>query len=499
MHSTSANTSAITRGNDVTSSFVRPRIQTIFLAALAGALLSKLGGLLPGFSPDDYAYAFTNNINLQGTSQGRILGDVIMYLMRWLGVTYTSIQTPAFLLSLGTLSAFIAITIDRVAKKHASSGMILCAAAFAASHPYLSSYYIFRMTYLGDVLLFGSLALAMISLTSQRFGFSKKVLICVSMLVLGSNVNQLALLMFFVAALAWACVEACQNTGSEEAFAGRKPFILVGVIVLTSIITYLLVGILVRHLLGVAPYAEYNPHMNGGIRGVVISALSLSRGVLFTSEAIFPSFLKWLCLALVAYGWLCASLSKTRWGIVALVVFLIGTLASISPMALSWGGHVPRTFSTIGLVFALSFVLAANGMATTGHRLCKTAMILCVCLFSLLSGTMFFQNAQLTRWDQERAAAIYHDAANLGLLHKESILHIVSAWPHYQQPISMFEYGINESSFTYPWAYTDLFSIATGSVIKVTDGNKETCIGKPKWPDPGSVFLIQINDVYACL
>jgi hypothetical protein len=114
------------------------RWQIPFLAALGGALLSKLGALLPGFSPDDYYYAFGNTIKLQGIAQGRALADGLMYGMRWLGLTYADVQTPAFLLSLVALSGFIATVLDRTLRQGSSLGSGACAATFAAAYPYLS-------------------------------------------------------------------------------------------------------------------------------------------------------------------------------------------------------------------------------------------------------------------------------------------------------------------------------------------------------------------------
>jgi hypothetical protein len=482
------------------SAFSLRRVQIFFIAALAGALFSKLGTLLPGFAPDDYFFAFDSKITMAGVALGRPLSDALTYGMNWLGLTYTSVQVPAFFLSSVALSAFIAIVLNATLREKSPVSIGACAAAFAAAHPYLSSYYLFRVTMLGLALVFAILCVAFVLFINRRLGLWSRAGSCSVLLAAACSINPLAFFLFLVCALAWSMQEAIDRYQASAKLANvAGPFVFLAATIATTLILYLLLGAAARHLLHVAAVTEYTPEIKNGIAGLVSTELGLSWGIVFGTETLLPATLKWLAIGLLAYACIKAFVHDWAWGFAALALFVTGILVSASPMAVSWGYHVPRVFSTVGFVFALSIALAANGMGGGKHRIYQGGLIFCICVFCMLSGTMFFQNAQLARWDQQQAANIYFQAVSSGLLVPGRTLRISGGWPFYQQRISIAGAGINESAFSYQWEYKDLFAVSAGALVDVAAGDKSLCINKPKWPQPGSMFLSAPSSVYVCL
>lgn len=480
-----------------------PSFRRLFLAALAGNLLSKFGAFLPGMSPDDYFFAFPQtdpSFFTTFVAQGRGLGVPLVQGLSALGLSLVSIQTPALLLAMLAMSLFIATAIHCVTSNTAHPALPVCAAALAATHPYLSSYFLFRMATLGLALTYVVLFVAMLALRSEKLSARHKFALCAVLLAIWCNSTQLVLVVFAITSTAWALAQGCRALQCGRSYrTALQPLWLVGCIVFASAMLYFALSNAVRQLTGIYTSAEYTPHLDRGLRDLFAVEGHLAWGLVSGVEGIMPPAVKIALFGLLAAVLVVALFRQPRWGSAGAFLLVAGALLTVLPMAVSWGTHVPRTFSPIGLVLALSLALAGNALtANTGKW---TALLLCpfLLVFSLTGDTLFYQQSLTTRWDQGTAAGVYRAAYASGLLTPERTLRLVSTWPSHGQRLSMEGPGINESALQNGWAYPGLFALAVGEPVKVGPGNPALCAGYPTWPAPGSMRVVDDSDVYVCL
>jgi hypothetical protein len=483
----------------------QPSFRRLFYVALAGNVLSKFGAFLPGMSPDDYFFAFPQvdpSFFTTFVAQGRGLSVPLVQGLAALGLSLVSIQTPALLLAMLTTSLFIAAAIHCVASSTAPRALALVAAALAATHPYLSSYFLFHMATLSLALAYAVLFLAIWALSSATLSARGKFALCTALLAIWCNSTQLVLVLFAISGMAWALARGCAALEQGRGYrAALRPALFVGGIVVSSGVLYFAISVTARQITGIYTSVEYTPHLAHGLSGLLGVEGRLAWGLVggVGVEDIVPRGLKIALFGLVAIVLGLAVRRQARWGWAGVIVLVAGALLTVLPMAVSWGTHVPRTFSPLGMVLALSLALAGNALTAGIGR--WTALLLCpfLLVFSLTSSTLFQQQSLITRWDQRTAAGVYAAAYASGLLTPERTLRLVSTWPGHGHKLSIYGSGINESALQNGWAYPGLFAVAVGESVKVDAGDPALCTGYPTWPAPGNMRLVGDRDVYVCL
>ena len=482
----------------------QPTFRRLFFVALAGNLLSKSGALLPGMAPDDYFFSFPIH-DASGlwtfVAQGRGLDLLLVQGAAALGLSLVSIQVPAMLLAMVTVSLFIAAAVNAVAGKSASITLTMCAAAVAATHPYLSSYFLFRMIIVIQALAYAALFVATWVLSCERLSSWRKFIICTGLITVWCHSTQMVLLIFGVTGMAWALAQGCRALDEGRGYgAALRALGLVAGILACSALLYFASAAWVRHATGVEAAVAYTPRLAHGLGGMITAEGRLARELLAGKESVTPPWLKGAFFVVLAMALGAATRRRRYWGAAGLMVLVAGMLVTVLPMALSWGGYVPRTFSTLGVVLALGLALAAN--AVDGRAAHRLAVLFCpfVLIFSLISGTLFYQQMLLTNWDQRTASGVYHDATASGFLAAGRKLRVVTRWPSHSQILSIDGQGVNESALQYAWSYPGLFAVASGEPLPlVTSGDPALCKGYPVWPAPGAIRLVDDHDVYACL
>lgn len=480
-----------------------PFFRRLFLAALAGNAFSKLGAFQPGMSPDDYFFAFPQldpSFFTTFVAQGRSLSVLLVKGLAALGLSLISIQTPALLLAMLTMSLFIAVAIRCVTSGTAHPALPICAAALAATHPYLSSYFLFHMAVLSLALAYAVLFVATWALSSNTLAAWHKFVLCTVLIAVWCNSTQLVLVVFAITGSAWALAQGCHALGhGHDSRAALAPALLVGSIVISSSVLYFAISATVRQLTGIYTSAEYTPHLGHGLSGLLAVEGHLAWGLVGGVEGIMPLALKVTLFSLVVVILALAVRRQPRWGLGGVIVLVVGALLTVLPMAVSWGTHVPRTFSPLGVVLALSLALAANALTAGISKWAALLLSPFVLMFSLTSGTLFHQQGLITHWDQGTATGVYRAAHASGLLTPTRTLRLVSAWPGHGQRLSIYGPGINESALQNGWAYPGLFAVAVGEPVKVAAGDPALCAGYPTWPAPGNMRLVGDSDVYVCL
>lgn len=481
----------------------QPVFRKLFFAALVGNLASKLAALLPGMAPDDYFFAFPvddNNLLATFIAQGRGLNLLIVKGATALGLSLVSIQTPALLLALLTVSLFIAAAVNAVAERSASPALPMCAAALAATHPYLTSYFLFRMAIINQAFAYAVLFLATWALSCEGLSARRRFVVCTVLLALWCNSTQIVLLIFSVVGLAWAFAQGCRarEQGQDYRTALRPTAWLIGILV-SSAFLYFVSSVALRRWMHIHHSAEYTPHLADGLRGFITVEGQLAWDLVGNHESMMPLGLKIAFFVLLAVALGMAIFRRSSWGLAATAVLVAGALITVLPMAVSWRREVPRTFSTFGVVLALSLALAGNALSHPTSR--RLAWLFCpfMLMFALIGGTLFFQQALLTGWDQRTAAGVYRDVSASGLLTPGRKLKVVGPWPNHGQAFSMDGSGINESAWLYDWTYHALFAVAVGEPVAVAAGDPAQCKAQPTWPMPGAIRLVGPSDVYVCM
>lgn len=486
------------------SALKQPNFRRLFLVALAGNLLSKLGALLPGMAPDDYFFAFPIHDRKDFwvfLSEGRGLDRLLDQGAAALNLSLVSIQVPALLLAMVAISLFIAAAVNSVAGKTAPIALTACAAAIASTHPYLSSYFLFRMVIGVQAVAYAVLFVATWVLSRETLSSWHKFVVCTALITLGCHSTQMVLLIFSVTGLAWALAEGCRALDTDlgyRAVLGRIG--LVAGILACSALLYFVSVAWVRHLTGIVAEALYTPQLTHGLREAIATEARLAWALIAGKESMTPPALKVALFALIAVTLGVAARRRWNWSVAGLIALIAGMLVTVLPMTLSWGGYVPRIFSTLGIVFALSLALAANAVRIRTARRLALFFSPFILAFSVISGTLFYQQALLTRWDQRTATGVYHDVMASGLLTAGRTLRVVSPWPSHSQLLSIDGSGVNESALQYPWAYPGLFAVSLGEPLPLaTGGDPKLCKGYPTWPALGAIRLVDDHDIYACL
>ena len=486
------------------SALKQPNFMRLFFVALAGNLFSKMGALLPGMAPDDYFFAFPIHDTKDlwtFVAQGRGADLLLVKAAAAFGLSLVSIQVPALLLAMVTISLFIAAAINAVAGKSPSIALCMCAAAIAATLPYLSAYFLFRMIIVIQALAYAALFVATWALSCETLSSWRKFIICTTLITVWCHSTQMVLLIFSVTGMAWALAQGCRALDEGREYgAALRPMGLVAGILACSALLYFASSSWVREITGVEALVAYTPHLTLGLKGLIVAEGRLAWELLVGKESIIPAALKIAFFALIAITLVIATRPRKYWSAAALIVLIAGILVTALPMALSWGGYVPRTFSTLGAVLALSLALAANGVRGRAGRRLALLFAPFLLAFSMTSGTLFYQQVLLTHWDQRTAAGVYHDATTSGLLTAGRRLRLVTPWPSHSQILSIDGLGVNESTLQHPWSYPGLFAVAAGEPLPLaTSGDPKLCEGYPIWPAPGAIRLVGDHDIYVCL
>jgi hypothetical protein len=477
------------------------RIHAYFLLALLAAFFSKAGAMYPSLSPDDYALSFPGRaVTDLFIGQGRGLAALMMHAFQALGLTFTTAQLPLFFVSLAAVAWFVAVAVNAVAGNRTPFPLAAACAALIAAHPYLSSYYLFKMSIINHVLVYALAAVALTLLVDVSKSNSKRVSYSAIIVAIGCNANQMTLLLYVVCGAAWALTIICRQF--EEARHWRWRNFHAGLLFLTStfasLIMYVAISGAVKQFTGVASVREYSPHLVNSLAAMAHTLWTLGSGTLIGHEAIFPLPLKWLCLGMGLLAVAITPWRQWRWVTAAMLFLAGGIVVSVIPMVVSWGTFVPRIFSALGPVLGLTFLLLAHGWRPGRHRTFACGLFVLASVFAMLSGAMFYQQKLMTDWDQFLARSIYSDVRTSGWLGPNVTIHVAAAWPYHGKEV-IGGSGINESAFNAPWTYENLFLVATGESVHVTHSPPTVCVGHPRWPNAGYVFRGANGDIYACM
>lgn len=478
----------------------RPDFRMLCLAAFAAIIASKGGALLPGMAPDDYFFAFSGaprSITSSFIAQGRALDIPLAMFVDSFGATFTSVAWFAFWMASATISVAIATSIVAIKRDERNHFYHYLCAVFIATHPYLTSYFLFKMSILNTAIVYGLLTWLLVMIihgTKFRHDVAAALLLAAA-----CYISQIILVLFVVAAGAWAVWRACAISEQVRDWrATCRPVSRVAVVTIAATVVYLASSAVVRHAAHVEAVATYTPSLVGGLYGVISKDIELAYHMLLLGEPVDPRWLKaWVLAVLVLAVGACA-LRKPRRGFACALALLVGLLATAAPMAASWGRLVPRTFSPGGLCLGLVLCMAFEGMGRPAMRKIAVALWIPLLAFCLIGSTLFYQQLLLTRWDQEMAGAIYQRARLEAGNHPS--LRIVTAWPIHRQPLSLTgPDDLNESAFHFPWAYRGLFSVATGEIVPITVGDSSLCKGMPHWPNPASTRRLDSASVLVCV
>lgn len=471
----------------------------IFSVSLIGLLISKGGILLPGMAADDYAFAFKGDAagNLENfVSQGRILSSLLTQAVDATGLPLTGIYIFTSALSFCAISLAIAAAIALIQPSGRSKLIPLAAAIFAATHPYLTSYFLFRMSTLSHAVTY-FLLFASLLILQHRGTIWQKYLFTIAILVVCSHTNQSILILYAITAGAWAVSRMCemraQGAQWHDSLSGVT-FVATALSVAT--VFYLLSSTAIRAALGVEASDTYTPNIQGSIWNTLGSAANLAYGIIFRDEPILSLWIKiWLAVTIASAIILCTLREWVR-GLAVIAFLSAGLLASVSPLALSWGGHVPRTFSPAGLCFALALCMACAPLSPTRIRLTAAALLPVIGAFCAIGSTLFYQQSMLTQWDQRTAAHIYSRAVEIVDAPR---LRIAFQWPAHSKLLSMNGEGINESAFMYPWSLPGLFAVATGELVDVGAADKSLCRNRSRWPAQSSIAPQSDGTILVCM
>lgn len=494
-------------GGDGPASFVtacldlwrRHDFRVLVLVALAALVFSKIGALLPGMAADDYFFAFNGaprSIVDNFIAQGRGLDVLLAMLVDSTGASFMSIAWFAFFLAALTIALATATAIVLVKRSTVNRIHHYVAAAVVATHPYLTAYFLFKMSLLNTAIVYAVLAGLLVLFVTQRGKWQRAL--CVILLALACHVSQIVLVLFVVATLAWALVSYCEvrDAGGERRRARRGIAAAVAVS-FSAAVLYLASNALVRQLAHVKAVSAYNPRFVGGLPHVVVSDFTLAYDVLLGYEALIPLWVKLWLLAVLAVLVVGCGVRQPRRAFACVLVLVGGLLATASPMAFSWGRLVPRTFSPAGLCLALVICMAGDGIAWPRLRAWVLAAVVPIVAFSMIGSTLFYQQLLLTEWDQHTAEAIYQRTVREA--GKVAPIRIAAAWPIHRQALSLAGPDINSSAFYHPWSYPGLFGVATGASLDVAAADPSLCKGMPAWPAAGATKLLSGGAVLVCI
>jgi hypothetical protein len=485
------------------------RKQTFFLAAFASGLFSRMGMVLSGYTSDDYVYALaTPDSSWHSIHQGRFLGPLVSHAVDFLGFSQVSLQLPLFVVSLFVLSGLVAKVVDLTLSPQASRWLGVAAAAIAASYPYLTSYYLFRMVLLDQILVYAIVWFALHVITS-RLATGWRMLLGSVVVGLGSGDNQLVFMLFGVCAAAWfarlittTAAPTFDSAGASTPSASWRQRIVAPVTLVGGLVIYAVTIKLVQANLAIPAEGSYAVDLGKGLLNIVTTDLQLVWYVLAQGESIIPTYMKVGLLVILAALVVQASRVSASHVLVCLVYLLLGLALSVAPMAVAHGGHVARIFMCAG--FSISLFIALTGSVIQRPKLPAMALLVLAFLYGCSGAAMFYQQHVLSQWDQAQAWSIYVDAARQFDVKPSTQLHLINGSKTRSEGLSTYaddDYGVNESVFRSDWsyAYPALFKVATGRQLKVSAGAADKCLGKPVWPRSGSIFSEGTEDIYVCL
>lgn len=486
------------------------RKRLFFLAAFAGGFLSRMGIFRSGYTSDDYVWTLaTPDSSWHAIHQGRFLGPLVSHMVEFFGFSQVSLQLPLFILSLFVLSALIAKLVDVTLSDGASSWLGIAAATVAASYPYLTSYYLFRMVLLDQILVYAITLLAIHVVTDERRSVWQRLLLGSLIVGFGSGDNQLVFMLYTTCAMAWftATLFTLINQGrawlaTPDGSATARRLTIAPGTVIAGFIIYAITIKLVHVVTGIPAEDSYSLSIGTGITRIVTTDLQLVLDVLFRGESIIPLYLKITLLAILLTLFFQAARKYWKHALVSILFLFAALSLSVAPMAISSGGHVARIFMCAGFAFALFIALMGNFVERP--KFPAVALFVLSGFYCFSGATMFYQQEVLSAWDQKTAWSIYMDVARQFNLTINSEIHLVNGKETYPVGLSTYDvdsYGVNESVLRSDWsyAYPGLFRVATGRNLKVMSGDPNICLGKPIWPRDGSVFEKSKNAIYVCL
>lgn len=472
----------------------------LFLVTFGALLLSKGGALLPGMAPDDYFFAIhglPGSIIDNLVAVGRGLNALLVMALNAMGASVTNVSVFSFFVACMAIAFAIAVSVTLLKSTPNNHLHDYVACVFAATHPYLTSYFLFRMSLLNTAVAYAALALALLLLVYRRSHWQTAA--CALVIATFCHMSQIVLILFAIAAGGWSLARFCRERESGATLRNAASGIVTVISVLAvATLLYLASSAAIREVMHVSAVKEYTPHLTGGLEHAIGTVFNLAYQVLLTHEPIEPQWLKiWVLIAILPVFAICLVRKPLRC-IAAIILLIGGILVSVSPLALSWGGLVPRTFSPAGLCLALVFSFACDSVS--GSRVTHSASMLLtlpMLCFALIGASMFYQQLILTHWDQRTAAAILNRVDPE--INDGAPIRIASSWPVHPQRLGYGGPGINESALLNAWSYRGLFEVATGENVNVVAAKPDACKGMPAWPSAASTRQLADGSVLVCV
>jgi hypothetical protein len=247
---------------------------------------------------------------------------------------------------------------------------------------------------------------------------------------------------------------------------------------------------------------SYSIDASRSIFDLVGTDLRLVVDVLARGESIIPFYMKAMMLAVIVVLIIQVTMASWRSALLCVLFLLCGLVISVAPLAVASGGHVARIF--VGTGFTLALFVSLTGNLVSKPNMPALALGILFLLYAGSGATMFYQQHLLSEWDQKQAWSIYTDVARQFDITANTHIHVINGSKIHGVRLSTYgddDYGVNESALRSDWsyAYPGLFKVATGKNLKVTGGSPETCLNKPSWPRPGSIFSNEPANIQVCL
>ncbi len=484
------------------------REKIFFITAICCALFSRIGIFLTGYTSDDYAYALDQvDSTWHAIHQGRFLAPLVFSAVNHTGFTQPSLQWPLFIISLFAVAALISKIVHLTLADDKPISIGIAAAAIAASYPYLTSYYLFRMAILDQILVYSIVLLAMNAITDEKKSVTGRIILGSVIVGLGCGDNQLVFILFSICALAWLTrllfAQSVMPPGVERKGShGLWMMTIAPATILGSLLIYFPSIKLAQAITGIVGEKSYSIDASRGIFDLIGVDLRLVVDVLARGESIIPFYMKAVMLAVIVVLIIQVAIASWRSALLCVLFLLCGLIISVAPLAVGSGGHVARIF--VGTGFALALFVSLSGNLVSKPKMPALALGILFLLYAGSGATMFYQQHLLSEWDQKEAWSIYTDIARQFDITESTHIHVINGSKIHGVRLSTYgdaDYGVNESALRSDWsyAYPGLFKVATGKNLNVTGGTPDTCLNKPSWPKPGSIFSDAPSDIQVCL
>jgi hypothetical protein len=485
------------------------RRQVFFLAAVLSGLLSRIGILWPGYTSDDYYYALAQpDYSWRSIHQGRFFAPYVSKLLVDSGFSQPGIQLPLFLLSLFFLAALVSKAMDLSLLPQRGKLLGAAAAAVCAAYPYLSSYYLFRMVILDQIIVYMIVLWALMLVSTTRWRFGPKVVLTSLLVGLGCGQNQLVFILYAIIALAYMARQFIEYIAASEGGARRmgrlelKQLSLVPATLFGALLIYFPLIKLVQHVTGISGEKSYSLMQGNGPLSIFGADLNLIADMMGRAEPIMPLYMKVLLLVAIALV-LAIAASRSLLATAAIIAYgVVGLAIGAAPLAVGSGGQVARILMGAGFAIALVLSLGANFVDRPKWPAILLAML--TLLYAGAGATMFFQQHLLANWDRQKAYNIYLDASREFELTPKTRMNLINGSRVVGAGLSTEQgndYGVNESVLRSDWdyAYSGLFRVSTGYILDVRSGPPAACAGKPRWPRSGAIFSPSKDVVDVCL